>query len=218
MSSSSDVTQYNAAGTASGSNAESYAEAFGELGKLGELEGIEGVSVGQLMNEVVDDLVGRQQDFRALYLDAFGENVDGLQGLVTVVEAAKVFVKQCIRLGLTGEQVMEDLTTCGNDEAMAKGVTEIIFGRDEELKEAFVAQTAQISGAHLEDFDWKVHLRLGSSKLSEMRKPVLLLNLNVKGVGGKEGSRKQFEVDRKGLEELIGVLEEANEKVVEMKA
>jgi hypothetical protein len=69
------------------------------------------------------------------------------------------------------------------------------------------------SYSHLKDFDWSLRLVLSSDKLSGLRRPLLMLKLDVVGADGDK-QEKLVELSEAELDVLLAKLKKAQSLVV----
>lgn len=69
------------------------------------------------------------------------------------------------------------------------------------------------SYSHLKDFDWSLRLVLSSDKLSGLRRPLLMLKLDVVGADGVK-QEKLLELSEAELDVLLAKLKKAQSLVV----
>jgi hypothetical protein len=69
------------------------------------------------------------------------------------------------------------------------------------------------SYSHLKDFDWSLRLVLSSDKLSGLRRPLLMLKLDVVGADGVK-QEKLVELSEAELDVLLAKLKKAQSLVV----
>ncbi|CDQ56103.1 unnamed protein product [Oncorhynchus mykiss] len=110
-------------------------------------------------------------------------------------------------------QVLASLADVGS--GYGEAVLTVLRARREEIRQALVERTNNVSSSTLQDFDWQIKLALSSDKISFLHTPLLNLRLDVK----ENGALKPLsvEMNREELQTLISSLEAANKVVLQLK-
>mmetsp|Transcript_15130 Transcript_15130/g.16831 ORF Transcript_15130/g.16831 Transcript_15130/m.16831 type:complete len:208 (+) Transcript_15130:9-632(+) len=129
-----------------------------------------------------------------------------------ILEAYKLFFSRAIGLNLPLESIVEDLTAAGVSQDTIKLIATVISARKPEILKALSEDCSSISNAHLQDFDWKLHLCMATDKLSTMREPLLIIKLVVKDVNGKDNPIL-LELSTSELDDLVSKFDVINEEL-----
>ncbi|CAB1331041.1 unnamed protein product [Coregonus sp. 'balchen'] len=110
------------------------------------------------------------------------------------------------------EEVLASLADVGS--GYGEAVLTVLRARREEIRQALVERTNNVSNSTLQDFDWQIKLALSSDKISSLQ-TLLNLSLDVK----ENGALKPLsvEMNREELQTLISSLEAANKVVLQLK-
>ncbi|XP_028404022.1 COMM domain-containing protein 8-like [Dendronephthya gigantea] len=116
---------------------------------------------------------------------------------------------------ITVENIEKQLDQISISKDIQKVVSECLKPRKEEIRVALIEETCNLSQATLKDFDWKLKLIMATDKLSNMREPVVSLDLDIKEKAGMK--HVLVELSKDELKELIASLEAANKVVMQLK-
>uniref|UniRef100_A0A8C7H7G3 COMM domain containing 8 n=1 Tax=Oncorhynchus kisutch TaxID=8019 RepID=A0A8C7H7G3_ONCKI len=154
-----------------------------------------------LLHWVVDGVCGREPPRMADYgntwtLVEWMELLDSLSSLFRLAVGKKT----------PDEEVLASLADVGS--GYGEAVLTVLRARREEIRQALVERTNNVSSSTLQDFDWQIKLALSSDKISFLHTPLLNLRLDVK----ENGALKPLsvEMNREELQTLISSLEAAN--------
>eukprot|EP00698_Gefionella_okellyi_P005250 TRINITY_DN14789_c0_g1_i1.p2 TRINITY_DN14789_c0_g1~~TRINITY_DN14789_c0_g1_i1.p2 ORF type:complete len:195 (+),score=36.04 TRINITY_DN14789_c0_g1_i1:60-644(+) len=175
--------------------------------KLASLQALP--SIGSIKKElrdtfihaIIDSICGKELNFVSLFGAA-----DNLAVLGSIIGAYVIFVQDAVRLGLTREQIVEDLNEASVPEADL--IATAIVGRQELVRAHLVKRSAEISYNHLVDFDWALSLTLGSNQRATMLRPSVQLQLKLADAAGKPQD-VLLELTRDRLDKTIEALEQA---------
>ena len=142
------------------------------------------------LHGVVDHMCGREVLLAKDHAAPAGVKIHDLTDL------SVAFLQKAVCAGLDAGGVAASLAAGGATDAALHGlVAGVLAGRAAELRSALEAQSAEISNAHLTDFDWSLRLVLASDKLSHIRTPVLLLKLFLARPGGEAEPKREIVVE-----------------------
>ncbi|XP_006004704.1 COMM domain-containing protein 8 [Latimeria chalumnae] len=172
------------------------------------LEKLPATECPKFLHKVIDGVCGRAsprfQDYGSIW---------SLAEWLDVVEACAVFFRFAVGQQLSDTEVLQKMSALSPDhhEAMMK----CLKGRKEEIRQALVEKTNEVSSAQLQDFDWQLKLALSSDKISSLQAPLLNLDLDVQ----ENGKLKpvSIEMNKEELQNLINSLEAANKVVLQLK-
>ncbi|XP_036818726.1 COMM domain-containing protein 8 isoform X4 [Oncorhynchus mykiss] len=111
------------------------------------------------------------------------------------------------------ESVLASLADVGR--GYGEAVLTVLRARREEICQALVERTNNVSSSTLQDFDWHIKLALASDKISSLQTPLLNLSLDVKENGALKPV--SVEMNREELQTLISSMEAANKVVLQLK-
>ncbi|XP_007890897.1 COMM domain-containing protein 8 isoform X2 [Callorhinchus milii] len=162
----------------------------------------------KFVHKVIDGVCGRAlprfRDYGAVWT---------LTEWMEILEGTTSFLKRAGGKHLSDEEILQLLDGLGlpHQEAVLKSLK----GRKEELRQAMVEKTNDVSSAQLQDFDWQLKLPLSSDKIAFLQTPLLNLDLDVR----ENGILKpvSIEMNKEELQNLIHSLEAANKVVLQLK-
>ncbi|KAI4892084.1 hypothetical protein NFI96_022382 [Prochilodus magdalenae] len=172
------------------------------------MERISPTECPKLLHRFVDGLCGRSYPKRVEYsevwsLTEWGELTNALTKLFRVAVGRACSDREI-------QELVGDL-----DSAHANGILQCVHARREEVRQALVDQTNEISSTQLQDFNWQIKLALSSDKLSSLNTPLLNLSLDLKENGIQRAVN--VEMNKEELHTLISALEAANKVVLQLK-
>ncbi|XP_064784098.1 COMM domain-containing protein 8-like isoform X1 [Oncorhynchus masou masou] len=167
----------------------------------------------KLLHWVVDGVCGREPPRMADYgnmwtLVEWMELLDSLSSLFRLAVGKKTPDEE-----VRPSSVLASLADVGS--GYGEAVLTVLRARREEIRQALVERTNNVSSSTLQDFDWQIKLALSSDKISFLHTPLLNLHLDVK----ENGALKPLsvEMNREELQTLISSLEAANKVVLQLK-
>ncbi|XP_036429794.1 COMM domain-containing protein 8 [Colossoma macropomum] len=172
------------------------------------LEKLSPAECPKLLHRFVDGLCGRSYPRRVEYsevwsLTEWGELMNSLAQLFRVAVGR-----------MSKDQEVQDLL--GDlDSAHRDATLQCVHARREEIRQALVDRTNEISSTQLQDFNWQIKLALSSDKLSSLNTPLLNLSLDLKENGIQRAVN--IEMNKEELHTLISALEAANKVVLQLK-
>ncbi|EFC40894.1 predicted protein [Naegleria gruberi] len=124
-----------------------------------------------------------------------------VQKILTAVDA---FIFRVMSLDLSRESIVEELLACKLTAEQAEVFVRVLEGRRSELVRAMKYKCiSEISHSYLEDFDWKLNLVVASDKCSNIREPIVLLNLFVKSENEQKVREVLVELTKKDLDNIL---------------
>ncbi|KAJ7991045.1 hypothetical protein DPEC_G00293170 [Dallia pectoralis] len=162
----------------------------------------------KLLHRVVDGVCGREPprlaDYRGTWnLVEWLELLDSLSSLFRLAVSKKI----------PDGEVLAMLADVGS--GYGETVLTVLRARQEEIRQALVERTNNVSSSTLQDFDWQIKLALSSDKISCLQTPLINLSLDVKENGALKAV--SFEMNSEELQTLISSLEAANKVVLQLK-
>jgi hypothetical protein len=160
------------------------------------------------LHAIVDEICGRTR----------ADMPAGVPGLdAATADALRQVVIQAVGQGLKKEALAEQLAHAKLEAAAARVVAEVVHARRAEMERALRERVVEVAPSHLRDFDWSVRLVLASDRISSMREPRLLLNLQLAHADPSAPPRHvAVELARDDLDRLLASLERAASQVQEL--
>ncbi|XP_055719411.1 COMM domain-containing protein 8-like isoform X2 [Salvelinus fontinalis] len=162
----------------------------------------------KLLHWVVDGVCGREPPRMADY-----GNTWTLVEWIELLDSLSSLFRLAVGKKTPNEEVLASLADVGS--GYGEAVLTVLRARREEIRQALVERTNNVSSSTLQDFDWQIKLALSSDKISSLHTPLLNLHLDVK----ENGALKPLsvEMNREELQTLISSLEAANKVVLQLK-
>lgn len=165
------------------------------------------IPIDQFVHWVVDEVCGRQPD----WTKPFGE-----ANAQPMIDAVKLFVIKAVGGGLKKDDIARELKGFNVADEHVTVIVDCILVRYTDVQKALAGDTAQISPAHLKDFDWKLLHSLASDKVATVNEPILRLNLTIKDENEKMKD-VVLELPKAELDKLIGTLQQVNQVVQKLR-
>eukprot|EP00026_Physarum_polycephalum_P008162 Phypoly_transcript_08240.p1 GENE.Phypoly_transcript_08240~~Phypoly_transcript_08240.p1 ORF type:complete len:198 (-),score=33.29 Phypoly_transcript_08240:75-668(-) len=179
-------------------------EKYNLLSKISKLQNVD---VNEFLHFINDQVSDRPVPLDSIFLS---------KEVKPLVEAYKLFFKQVVNLGLSKEQVIEDLKKANVSENIISMCVDAITARWPDTKKALETMDIHVSPSTLADFDWKVNLISSSDRISTVQETVLLLNLTTQEGSGKK-EEVLVELTKEQLDSLLETLSNVNEAVQNLK-
>ncbi|NP_001290733.1 COMM domain-containing protein 8 [Esox lucius] len=162
----------------------------------------------KLLHRVVDGVCGREPPRFADYSDTWS-----LVEWMELLDSISSLFRVAVGKNMPDKEVLAVLADVGS--GCGETVLTVLRARREEIRQALVERTNNVSSSTLQDFDWQIKLALSSDKISCLQTPLINLSLDVKENGALKAV--SFEMNREELQTLIGSLEAANKVVLQLK-
>ncbi|XP_064809637.1 COMM domain-containing protein 8 [Oncorhynchus masou masou] len=162
----------------------------------------------KLLHRVVDSVCGRESPRMADYGDMWT-----LVEWMEVLDSLSSLFRLAVGKNTPDEEVLASLADVGR--GYGEAVLTVLRARREEIRQALVERTNNVSSSTLQDFDWHIKLALASDKISSLQTPLLNLSLDVKENGALKPV--SVEMNREELQTLISSMEAANKVVLQLK-
>ncbi|KAG2373677.1 hypothetical protein C9374_011966 [Naegleria lovaniensis] len=121
-----------------------------------------------------------------------------------ILSAVDAFIFRVMSLDLSREMVTEELSALNFNPDQIELFLRVLEGRRAELSRSMKQKTiTEISHSYLQDFDWKLNLVVASDKCSNIREPIVLLNLYVKSENENKLKEILVELTRKDLDNIL---------------
>ena len=121
-----------------------------------------------------------------------------------ILSAIDGFIFRVMSLDLSRESISEELVALTFTHDQTDLFLRVLEGRRAELSRAMKQKTiTEISHSYLQDFDWKLNLVVASDKCSNIREPIMLLNLFVKSENENKLKEILVELTRKDLDNIL---------------
>uniref|UniRef100_A0A7S4KYN1 COMM domain-containing protein n=2 Tax=Paramoeba aestuarina TaxID=180227 RepID=A0A7S4KYN1_9EUKA len=141
-----------------------------------------------------------------------------VEQLSPLIDCYRLFFKQIIRHEISPDQIREDLQALKMEEEIINTIVNAVIARRFTAKAAAVRNTTKISGSYLADFDWKIHLNLGSDKISKVKRPSILLSLMIRDTATGKDEETLLELSPEELSALIDRLRELHGAMVQLRS
>uniref|UniRef100_A0A674BHM4 COMM domain containing 8 n=1 Tax=Salmo trutta TaxID=8032 RepID=A0A674BHM4_SALTR len=162
----------------------------------------------KLLHRVVDGVCGRESPRMADYGDMWT-----LVEWMELLDSLSSLFRLAVGKNTPDEEVLASLADVGG--GYGEAVLTVLRARREEIRQALVERTNNVSSSTLQDFDWHIKLALSSDKISSLQTPLLNLSLDVKENGALKPV--SVEMNREELQTLISSMEAANKVVLQLK-
>uniref|UniRef100_A0A4W5PJF7 COMM domain containing 8 n=1 Tax=Hucho hucho TaxID=62062 RepID=A0A4W5PJF7_9TELE len=154
-----------------------------------------------LLHRVVDGVCGRESPRMADY----GDTWTHVEWMVLLNSLSSLF-RLAVGKNTPDKEVLASLADVGG--GYGEVVLTVLRARREEIRQALVERTNNVSNSTLQDFDWQIKLALSSDKISSLQTPLLNLSLDMKENGALKPV--SVEMNREELQTLISSMEAAN--------
>uniref|UniRef100_A0A4W5PN25 COMM domain containing 8 n=1 Tax=Hucho hucho TaxID=62062 RepID=A0A4W5PN25_9TELE len=162
----------------------------------------------KLLHRVVDGVCGRESPRMADY----GDTWTHVEWMVLLNSLSSLF-RLAVGKNTPDKEVLASLADVGG--GYGEVVLTVLRARREEIRQALVERTNNVSNSTLQDFDWQIKLALSSDKISSLQTPLLNLSLDMKENGALKPV--SVEMNREELQTLISSMEAANKVVLQLK-
>ncbi|KAF0974594.1 hypothetical protein FDP41_006626 [Naegleria fowleri] len=163
----------------------------------------------QLLHSEIDKICGHGPTIdMKLFLSNDQQSSESQQVNFTTVQkilsAVDAFIFRVMSLDLSRENITEELSALNFNPEQIEVFLRVLEGRRAELCRAMKQKTiTEISHSYLQDFDWKLNLVVASDKCSNIREPIVLLNLFVKSENENKLKEILVELTRKDLDHIL---------------
>ena len=121
-----------------------------------------------------------------------------------ILSAVDAIIFRIMSLDLSRENITDELMTLKLTSDQIEVFLRVLEGRRSELVRAMQQKAiTEISHSYLQDFDWKLNLVVASDKCSNIREPIVLLNLFVKSENENKLKEILVEITRNDLDNIL---------------